>query len=174
MYLSMKLGICLQTQFLFSPFYIPSILQLMSGNHGASLAGHLGLTGSVPSCLGEGVPPPYPHRQHRRLAKRGLASWMLGDGCCGSRGVQIWLGKAGTLGSDWEKEYILHPEKGWRGSSVGVCSPFSFLFGVAHGTENAIFSLLKANLESSYFVPCKSRASWLGVQIARNLPYSLL
>lgn len=87
----------------------------------------------------------------------------------GSVGVHIQLGKAGMLGSDWEMEYTLHHGNGGWGS---VCSPFSFLFGRACGTENANFSQLKANTESSYFVLWKSRASWLGIQIPGN-PVSL-
>lgn len=43
MYLSLKLGICLQAQYPFFPFYIPNILHFMSGNHKASMP--------VPCCL---------------------------------------------------------------------------------------------------------------------------
>lgn len=82
-----------------------------------------------------------------------------------SVGVHLQLGKAGMLGSDWEMEYTLRHGKGWWGS---VCSPSSFLFGDTHGTENANFSLLKANIEISFFVPWKSRASWLHVQSPGN------
>lgn len=161
MYLSMKLGIRLQTQFVFFPFYIPGV---MSGNHRASLAGHLGLAGSVPSCLWEGVPTSIPPRQHRCLVKRGLASWRVGDGWCGSVGVQIRLGKAGTLGSDREKECVLHPEKGWWESSVGVSALWS-------GLWHRKWYLFTAEGQFRKLLLCPLQKQCL--LIPRNLPYSL-
>lgn len=139
MYLSIKVGICFQTQVLVFPFHILGILHFMSDSHEASYSVHLGLTGSVFSCLWEGFPPPHLHGQHWCLAKHKLASWELEERECGCSDP---VGKGRHAGSDWEMEYTLHHGKGCWGS---ICSPFSFLFGYACGTENANFSQLKAN-----------------------------
>lgn len=96
-----------------------------------------------------------------------LSEGWSGNGCCGSTDVEIWLRRVGMLRSDQEQEYVLHPERRWWGSSMGLCSPSSFLFRAASSTE-AIFSLLKANSESSDYLLCKSCVSVLGVQIPRN------
>lgn len=87
-----KNGDMLLNQVLFFPFHILGILHFISGSHGACYSVHLGLIGSVPSCLWEGVPPPHLHRQCWCLAKHNLASWELED-----RGVWVFT-------SSWERQ----------------------------------------------------------------------
>lgn len=91
----------------------------MSDSHEASYSVHLGVTGSVSSCLWEGFPPPHLHGQHWLST-----NWSPESLRTGSVGVQIQLGKAGMLGQTgrWSTHCIM--ERDGEGLSV-LPSPFS-------------------------------------------------
>ena len=94
MCLSVKLGICLQTQFFFFPFYIPGILHFVSGNHGASLAGHLGPQDLSPLAYGK--------VSHHHAPAGSTGAW-LSEGwppeCLEMGGVGVRVFR-----SDWERQ----------------------------------------------------------------------
>lgn len=99
MYLSMKLGICLQTQFLFFPFYIPNIL-------------HFSLEITEPPwlglCVSQDLSPPV----HRRVSHLLWAALVPGLAWAGLLSTRAWVLR-GPARSDLT-------EKGWGQIGRGV------------------------------------------------------